>query len=128
MQPLVVEDVRIICRRERPHPGAQLSLFDTLEGFRHQCFLTTSPGEIAELELRHRGHARVEDRIRAAKDMGLRNLPFRDVTGKVTAPCGGLLAPCGLSPSVRFLGQVVTCAFGKRRHGSDERRAPGRRL
>ena len=71
--------LRLICRRERPHPGAQLSLFDTLEGFRHQCFLTTSEGDIAELELRHRGHARVEDRIRAAKDMGLRNLPFRDV-------------------------------------------------
>ncbi len=73
------EGVRLICRRERPHPGAQLSLFDTLEGYRHQCFLTTSDGDIAELELRHRGHARVEDRIRAAKDMGLRNLPFRDV-------------------------------------------------
>lgn len=73
------DDVRLICRRERPHPGAQLSLFDTLEGYRHQCFLTTSEGDIAELELRHRGHARVEDRIRAAKDMGLRNLPFRDV-------------------------------------------------
>jgi hypothetical protein len=73
------EGARLICRRERPHPGAQLSLFDTLEGHRHQCFLTTSQGEIAELELRHRGHARVEDRIRVAKDMGLRNLPFRDV-------------------------------------------------
>jgi len=73
------EGTRLICRRERPHPGAQLSLFDTLEGFRHQCFITTSKGEVADLELRHRGHARVEDRIRAAKDMGLRNLPFRDV-------------------------------------------------
>ncbi len=73
------DGVRLICRRERPHPGAQLSLFDTLEGYRHQCFLTTTPGDIATLELRHRGHARVEDRIRAAKDMGLRNLPFRDV-------------------------------------------------
>ena len=73
------EDVRLICRRERPHPGAQLTMFDTVEGFRHQCFLTTSEGEISEVELRHRGHARVEDRIRAAKDMGLRNLPFRDL-------------------------------------------------
>ena len=43
-----------MCRRERPHLGAQLSLFDTLEGYRHQCFLTTSAGEIAERELRHR--------------------------------------------------------------------------
>ncbi len=73
------EDSRLICRRERPHPGAQLSFFDTVEGFRHQCFLTTSAGDLATLELRHRGHARVEDRIRAAKAMGLENLPFRDL-------------------------------------------------
>lgn len=69
---------RLICRRERPHPGAQLSLFDTSEGFRHTCFLTDSSGEIAALELRQRHHARVEDRIRAAKACGLRNLPFED--------------------------------------------------
>jgi hypothetical protein len=30
------------------------------------------------VELRHRRHARVEDRIRAGKDTGLRNLPFHD--------------------------------------------------
>ena len=69
---------RLICRRERPHPGAQLSLFDTGEGFRHTCFLTDSPGEVAVLELRQRRHARVEDRIRGAKACGLRNLPFED--------------------------------------------------
>ncbi len=34
--------------------------------------------DIAALEVRHRAHARVEDRIRCAKDTGLRNLPFRD--------------------------------------------------
>src|SRR4051812_30665616 len=33
------------------------------------------PGQIAGLELRHRQHARVEDRIREAT--GLRNLPCR---------------------------------------------------
>lgn len=69
--------IRLICRRERPHPGAQLSLFDTSEGFRHTCFITNTPAQdIAVLELRHRGHARVEDRIRAWKDCGLSNLPF----------------------------------------------------
>ena len=73
------EDIRLIARRERPHPGAQLSLFDTMNEFRHQCFITTSDGSAVDLELRHRGHARVEDRIRAAKDMGMENLPFRDV-------------------------------------------------
>jgi hypothetical protein len=70
--------VRLICRRERPHPGAQLSLFDTSEGFRHTCFLTGSAGEPPPLELRQRRHARVEDRIRCAKACGLRNFPFED--------------------------------------------------
>ena len=71
------EDTRLIMRRERPHPGAQLTLFDTAEGFRHTCFITDTKGrDIAALELRHRGHARVEDRIRNWKDCGLANLPF----------------------------------------------------
>jgi Transposase DDE domain group 1 len=70
------ESLRVIARRERPHPGAQLSLFDQGSEFRHQCFLTNSAGEVATLELRHRGHARVEDRIRCAKATGMENLPF----------------------------------------------------
>jgi len=70
-------DMRVICRRERPHPGAQLSLFDTHAGWRHTCFITNTEGEdIAALELRHRGHARVEDRVRCWKACGLANLPF----------------------------------------------------
>ena len=74
------DDTRVIARRERPHPGAQLSLFDQHEGFRHQIFITdqTDPN-IAALELRHRHRAHVENRIRAAKDTGLRNLPCADV-------------------------------------------------
>jgi hypothetical protein len=72
------EGTRLICRRERPHPGAQFEVFDT-EGYRHTCFLTDQKGEeIAALELRHRRRARVEDRIRAAKDTGMRNLPFTE--------------------------------------------------
>jgi hypothetical protein len=71
------EETRLLMRRERPHPGAQLTLFDTAEGFRHTCFITNTKGsDIATLELRHRGHARVEDRIRNWKDCGLANLPF----------------------------------------------------
>jgi Transposase DDE domain group 1 len=70
---------RLVCRRERPHPGAQLALFDTDTGYRHTCFITnTAVGSIAELELRHRGHARVEDRVRCWKACGLANLPFED--------------------------------------------------
>ena len=38
------EDTRLIMRRERPHPGAQLTLFDTAEGFRHTCFITNTTG------------------------------------------------------------------------------------
>ena len=67
---------RVIVRREEPHPGAQFTLFDP-EGYRHQAFITNSDDpDGAYLEARHRGHARVEDRIRMAKDLGLRNLPF----------------------------------------------------
>jgi len=74
------EHTRVIARRERPHPGAQLSLFDQHEGFRHQIFITDQPDtDIALLELRHRNRAHVENRIRAAKDTGLRNLPCADV-------------------------------------------------
>jgi hypothetical protein len=69
---------RVIVRRERPHPGAQLSFTDA-DGYRFQAILTDQPdGHIAVLERRHRERARVEDRIRAAKDSGLENLPFRD--------------------------------------------------
>jgi Transposase DDE domain group 1 len=71
------EDMRVICRRERPHPGAQLSLFDTSARWRHTCFITNTKGDdITALELRHRGHARVEDRVRCWKACGLAHLPF----------------------------------------------------
>jgi hypothetical protein len=71
---------RLILRKERPHPGAQLRITD-VEGHRITGFLTNTPdGQLADLELRHRRHARVEDRIRAGKDTGLRNLPFHDAT------------------------------------------------
>jgi hypothetical protein len=68
---------RVLVRRERPHPGAQLSFTDA-DGYRFQAILTDQGGDIAVLERRHRERARVEDRIRAAKDCGLENLPFRD--------------------------------------------------
>jgi hypothetical protein len=94
---------RLICRRERPHPGAQLTLFDTEEGFRHTCFITDTGGpDIAALECRHRGHARVEDRIRSWKDCGMSNLPFESYTRNeawmtVSLVAGALLAWSQLS-------------------------------
>jgi Transposase DDE domain group 1 len=70
--------MRVIGRRERPHPGAQLSLFEERDGWRYQAFATnTSTGQLAFLEARHRAHARVEDRIRHAKDSGLGRFPSR---------------------------------------------------
>jgi Transposase DDE domain group 1 len=72
---------RLILRKERPHPGAQLTFTD-IDGHRTTAFLTDTPagvipGQIAGLELRHRQHARVEDRIREGNAAGLRNLPCR---------------------------------------------------
>ncbi|MFF3918451.1 IS1380 family transposase [Streptomyces sp. NPDC001852] len=69
---------RLIVRKERPHPGAQLRITDA-DGMRLTCFATNTTGSpIAQLELRHRQRARAEDRIRAARDTGLRNLPLHD--------------------------------------------------
>jgi hypothetical protein len=70
------EGMRVIVRKERPHPGAQLRFTD-IDGHRFTCFATDATrGQLADLELRHRRRARCEDRIRAAKDTGLRNLPL----------------------------------------------------
>jgi hypothetical protein len=68
--------MRVIVRKERPHPGAQLRFTD-IDGHRFTCFATSTKGrQLADLELRHRRRARCEDRIRCAKDTGLRNLPL----------------------------------------------------
>ena len=72
------DGMRVIARRERPHPGAQLRLTDH-NGWRITCFATNTKGTgwtLAALEVRHRQRARCEDRIRCLKDTGLRNLPF----------------------------------------------------
>jgi hypothetical protein len=68
---------RVIVRRERPHPGAQLSFSDH-DGHRFLATLTDLPGDPVELERTHRARASAEDRVRAAKQTGLENLPFRD--------------------------------------------------
>jgi Transposase DDE domain group 1 len=68
--------MRVIVRKERPHPGAQLH-FDDVDGMRITAFVTnTRRGQLPDLELRHRRRARCEDRIRIAKDTGLVNLPL----------------------------------------------------
>ncbi len=72
--------MRVIARKERPHPGAQLRITD-VDGLRVTAFATNTttggPGtQLADLELRHRRRARAEDRIRVSKDTGLTNLPL----------------------------------------------------
>ena len=70
--------MRVIVRRELPHPGATLDAFEIRDGYRYQAFTTnTGRGQLAFLEARHRAHARVEDRIRTGKDTGLGHLPSR---------------------------------------------------
>jgi hypothetical protein len=68
---------RVIVRRERPHPGAQLSFTDH-DGHRFLATLTDLDGEPAWLECLHRARASAEDRVRTAKQTGMANLPFRD--------------------------------------------------
>lgn len=71
------EGTRLICRRERPHPGAQLSVLDCETGYRHTAFITDQgDADVAALELRHRRRARVEDAIRTGKETGMRRMPF----------------------------------------------------
>ena len=73
-------DLRVICRREKPHPGAQLSLFEQIDGWRYQLTATNTPGKTAQfLEARHRPHARVEDNIRCGKQTGLGHLPSTSI-------------------------------------------------
>jgi Transposase DDE domain group 1 len=74
------EGMRVIVRKERPHPGAQLTFTD-VDGLRLTAFATNITGagpglQVPDLELRHRQRARAEDRIRVAKDTGLANLPL----------------------------------------------------
>ena len=77
--------MRVFARRERPHPGAQLSLFEAGDGWRYSLWVTNRPvttkgwrGQNAYLDAAHRVHARVEDAIRTGKDAGLGHFPSRD--------------------------------------------------
>ena len=74
------DDVRVIGRRERRYPtGAQLSLFDDLNGWRHQIFITNSAGRAAGLERRHRRRGAAESVIWDLKACGATNLPHTDI-------------------------------------------------
>ena len=79
--------MRVFARRERPHPGAQLSLFEAGDGWRYSLWVTGRPadtkgwlGQNAYIDAAHRVHARVEDVIRTGKDAGLGHFPSFDFT------------------------------------------------
>jgi hypothetical protein len=96
-------DMRILIRRENPHPGAQLSLFEQHDGKRYQVTATSTPcGQVQFLEARHRTQARVEDSIRCAKSTGLGHLPSRDYVVN-TAWCQAASIACDLLAWLRLL-------------------------
>jgi hypothetical protein len=73
------EGMRVLVRRERPHPGAQISLTEAVDGWRYQCVATDTPtGQLAFLEARHRAHAHVEDRVKAVKQTGMGRFPSKE--------------------------------------------------
>ena len=79
--------MRIFARRERPHPGAKLSLFEHEDGYRYQLWVTNLPagtrgwrGQNAYIDAAHRVHARVEDSIRTGKQTGIGRFPSHDYT------------------------------------------------
>jgi hypothetical protein len=108
--------MRVIARRERPHPGAQLRLTDA-QGWRITLFATNvRGGRIADLEVQHPLRARAEDRIRCLTDTGLRNLPLHDFAANQIWP---ELVALARGPPVRPGRR--TAAVGERLH----RQRPG---
>jgi hypothetical protein len=77
--------MRVFARRERPHPGAQLSLFETQDGWRYSLWVSNVPAQLrgwraqlGYIDATHRVHARVEDCIRTGKDCGIGRFPSND--------------------------------------------------
>jgi hypothetical protein len=95
--------MRVIIRAEKPHPGAQLRITD-IDGNRVTAFATNSTrGQLADLERRHRRRARAEDRIRIAKDTGLRNLPLAGMDQN-RIWCALVMLACELTAWLQLLG------------------------
>jgi hypothetical protein len=91
--------MRVFARRERPHPGAQLSLFETGDGWRYSLWVTNLPVTVrgwranpACIDAAHRVHARVEDGIRTGKDCGIGRFPSHDFKLNAAWLAGALIA------------------------------------
>jgi Transposase DDE domain group 1 len=101
--------MRVFARRERPHPGAQLSLFEAADGWRYSLWVTNLPaatrgwrGQCAYIDAAHRVHARVEDVIRAGKNTGLGHFPSHDY-GLNKAWLDAAMIACILLSWLKFL-------------------------
>jgi hypothetical protein len=77
--------MRVFARRERPHPGAQLTLFEAEDGWRYTLWASNLPpalrgwrAQLGYIDAAHRVHARVEDRIRTGKTCGIGHFPSHD--------------------------------------------------
>ena len=66
---------RLIVRREPLHPGAQTSLFPSLE-YRYWGHYSDTEGSAVERDVDMRAHAHVEGHIRRLKASGLERFPF----------------------------------------------------
>ena len=93
------ESMRVFARRERPHPGAQLTLFETRDGWRYTLWVSNLPAagrgwrsRVTYIDAAHRVHARVEDRIRTGKDCGIGHFPSRSLAINTAWLTASLLA------------------------------------
>ena len=96
--------MRIFARRERPHPGAQLSLFETQDGWRYCLWVSNVPAglrgwraQLGYIDAAHRVHARVEDCIRTGKDCGIGRFPSHDFAMNSAWLAAALIAAALLS-------------------------------
>jgi hypothetical protein len=103
------QGMRVLARRERPHPGAQLSLFEAAGGWRYSLWATNLPqdtrgwrGQPAYIDAAHRVHARVEDFMRTGKDTGLGHLPSKDMQVNAAWMTASMIA-CTLLAWLRLL-------------------------
>ncbi len=97
-------DMRMFTRREHPHPGAQLSLFEQADGWRYTLWVTNMArdtpgwrGQNAYIDAAHRVHARVEDRIRTGKDTGIGHFPSHSLAVNTAWLTASLMAATLLS-------------------------------
>lgn len=93
--------MRVFARRERPHPGAQLTLFETGDGWRYSLWATNLPqkttgwrGQVPYIDAAHRVHARVEDGVRTGKDCGYGKLPSQALAMNKAWFAAALIAAC----------------------------------